>query len=99
QLAVALDQVGARDQRRQVGLVGDVEENIGDADQQSHDVELVHGQDVEQGGHRHAGDQQQAGQVADDHDRPSLESVGVDAGDEAQNREGEKLEGRQGADL
>ena len=91
ELAVALDQLLLLDQRRQVRLVGDIEERGQDADDEGHDVELHDVQATEQRHDRHGGDDGGAQQVGRDHDRAAAQAVDPDAGDEAEGDAGDDV--------
>ena len=95
QLAVALDQVVAVDQRRQVRLVGDVEEHREDAGQQAHQVELLDAQRAEQGGDRNRAEQERAAEVGEDQDGSAPQTVDPDAGEQAEQQERREFEGAQ----
>ena len=98
QLRVPVDEVLPLDERGQIRLVGDVEEDGEDADR-----ELEHEQvpDLEDAGNPEDRDQrEQAGAcgVADDQDRPAAEAVDPDAGrqrEEDERQEAEHAEQRE----
>ena len=99
ELRVALEDVLAVDQRRQVRLVGDVEEDGQAAVDEADQVQLPDGQRAEGGGDR---DRQQRGrpaQVADDQDRPPAHAVDPHAGGQADQDERQELDRRQQAEF
>ena len=92
ELRVAVDELVARHERRQVRLVGDVEEHRQHADDEADDVELPDRQRVEGVRERDRREQRRAPEVADDEDRPPRQAVDPDAGREAEEDERRELD-------
>ena len=77
--AFAVDDLVAADERREVRLVGDVEEDRADADGETDDVELPDRQPAEPVRDRHRHERDRAPDVAEDEDRLAAEPVDPDA--------------------
>ena len=97
ELGVALDELVALDQRRQVALVGDVEEHRQAAVDEADDVQLPDREGVEVEGDRDRRDRDRPAEVADDQDRPPAEPVDPDAGRQAEQDERQELDRRRAA--
>ena len=92
ELRVALEELVALDERRQVRLVGDVEEDGEDADQEADDVELPERQRRPRGTRAGSSEQQRAAEVADDEDRLAPQPVDPDARGKREQDERQELE-------
>jgi hypothetical protein len=99
QLGVALEQLVGLHQRRQVGLVGDVEEDGEHAGDEADRVQLADGEGVELVGDRDRQQRGRAPQVAGDQHRPAAQPVHPDARRQADEHEGGELDGAEQADL
>ena len=99
ELGVALDELVALHDRRQVALPRDVEEHreaaVGEAD----DVQLPDGQGVEVERDRDGRDRDRPAEVADDQDRPPAQPVDPDPRRQAEQDERQELDRRQEAEL
>jgi hypothetical protein len=84
------DDLVAIDKRREIGLVGDVEEDLERADQEPHHVELPERQDVRDVRERDGRIEGRAAEVADDQDRAPRQPVDPDAGGEREQDEREE---------
>jgi hypothetical protein len=74
-LRIALDEGLVADEVREVGLVGDVEEDREDSGEECHDVELQQGEPPEPVGDRDAPVGHEPSEVREDHHRALGESV------------------------
>ena len=99
ELAVPVDEVITADQRRQVGLVGNVEEDGEHADGEANEHEVGEGEHVAEVGDGDRGDQECATEIAADEDRTSREAVDDDARNESDEQEGEEVGEIQDRDL
>src|SRR4051794_15007581 len=99
QLGVALHQLVALDDGREVALPRDVEEHRQAAVDEAHDVQLPDRQHVEVERDRDRGDGDRPPDVARDEDRPSPQAVDPHAGRQAEEDERQELVRGQKADL
>ena len=99
ELRVAVDDLVALDERREVRLVRDVEEDRADADEEPDDVELAEREDVGDVRDRDRREERGASEVAGDEDRASPEPVDPDAGRQREEQEREELDGSERGDL
>ena len=99
ELRVALDDLLALDERRQVRLVRDVEEDLEHADQEPDDEKLGEREDIGDVRERDRQQEQRASEVADDEDRPSGKSVDPHPGGEREDDEGKEFDRPQHRDL
>jgi hypothetical protein len=98
QLRIALDQLVALHERRQVRLVRDVEEDGQHADDEGDGEELQDVERAERVRDRDRSEGERASHVADDQDRPSREPVDPDTGREGEQQERQLLEDGQRRD-
>ena len=98
-LGVAFQQSAMRHQGGQVGEIGDVEENGQRPDQEGDRIELVQGQEVEQGRNWDRGQHHGPSDVAGDHHRPPPDPVQPGPRQQREEDEGEPLQGGEEADL
>ena len=82
----------ALDQRRQIGLVRDVEEDGEDADHEPEHEQLPDLQDAQSPEDRDQGEEHRASAVADDEDPPAAQPVDPDARRKREQDEGQELE-------
>jgi len=75
QLGVAFDQFIPLHQRRQVRLVGDIEEDRADTGQERGDIQLPQVQHVQRPGERDRPEDRCSAEVTRDQDRPTAEPV------------------------
>lgn len=99
QCGVALHELLAADQVRQVALVRDIEKDGEDAQDHGYSVQQVDRQHVEPPGQRHAGQRQRASPVADDHHVAPAQPIDDGPGRQTDHREGEGLADGQQAHL
>ena len=84
----------ALEDRRQVGLVGDVEEDRHHAVDEPDEVELPDRQDAGRLGDRDRDEHQRPAEIADDEDPPPREPVDPDAGRQGEQQERQELDRR-----
>src|SRR5512133_2478845 len=99
QLRIPIDQLLPLDERWKVRLIGDVEEDGGDADEEADAVQLPDRQRVEGVRNRNRAEQQRARKITDDEDRPAPKPVDPHARREADEKEGQELDCREGSYL
>ena len=99
QRRVGLDQPVALDDRRQVGVVGRVEERREDRGQPGHDQQLPEGQDAERERERDRTQERRPPQVRPDEHGPSPQPVHPRARDEPEDERGDEIEAAQDRDL
>ena len=97
--AVRVDQALALDDRRQVGVVGGIEERRQDRGQPGDHQELRERQDAERERDRHGTEQDRPTEVRPDEDRPSPQPVDPGAGDEPEDERRTEVEAAQDRDL
>ncbi len=95
ELRVSVHELPTLDERRQVRLVGDVEEDGRDPDEEADAVQLGERQRVEGVGDRDGNEEQSACEVAEHEDRPAAQPVDPDAGGKADEQEGQELDDAQ----
>ena len=99
ELRVALDDLIPLDERRQVRLVGDVEEDGADAHEEADDVELPERERVEDVRDRDRAEEHRAADVPGDEDSLPTHAVDPHACREREDDEREELDGRQRRDF
>ena len=99
ELRVAVDDLFSLDERRQVRLVRDVEEDRGDADAEADPVHLPDRQRIEKVSNRDGREQQRPRSVTGDENRAPRQAVDPDAGRQADEEKRQKLGRRQRGDL
>ena len=99
QRGIGVDQAIALDDRRQVGVVGRVEEGRQDRRQAGHDQELPVGQDAEREGDGGRAKQRGSPEVRPDEDRPPAKPVDPRAGDEPEEEGRHEVQAAQDGDL
>jgi len=92
ELRVALDELVALDDRRQVALVGDIEEHRQRSRDEGHDIELPDRQGAEQVGDRDRDEGEGPAQVARDHDRAAAEAIDPRPGRQREQDERQELD-------
>ena len=97
--AVRVDEALALDDRRQVGVVGGIEEGRQDRRQSGHDEQLRERQDAEREGDRHRPEQDGPSEVGPDEDRPPPQPIDPGAGDEPEDERRAEVEPAQDRDL
>ena len=99
ELRVAVDQLLPVDERREIGLVRDVEEDGQRADGEADGIELPDRQCAEPVRQRHRRERRRANEVGEDEDRLAPQPVDPDARREREEQEGQEVDGVQGGDL
>jgi len=99
ELRVPFDDLVAIDERREVRLIGDVEEDLEDPDQEADDEELLEGQRIRDVRDRDRDEQRSAPEVADDQDRSPGQTVDPDTGGQGEQDERQELDRRERRDL
>ncbi len=99
ELRIALDEILAADERRQVALVGDVEEDREAPGDEPDDVELPDRERAEHVRDRDGSEGHRASEVARDEDGPAAETVHPDPGRQPEEDEREELERAEEGDL
>ena len=98
ELRVPVDELVALDERRQVRLVRDVEEDGADPDQEGDDVQMAEGERVEEVGERNRAEQRRPAEVADDEDRLPPEPVDPHASRKREEDERQELDDEERGD-
>ena len=99
QLGIALDELVALQDRRQVGLIGDVEEDRHQPVHEPDDVQLPDRQAAQRIGDRDRHEHRGTTEVADDKDPPFREAIDPHARRQREQEEGQELDRRQQADF
>lgn len=99
ELRVSLDEILSLQDRRQVRLVGDVEEDRHDPVDEADDVELPDRQDVKRIGDRDRDEHQPAPEIADHEDPLPREAIDPDARRQREQQERQELDRHQQPDL
>jgi hypothetical protein len=99
ELRVAIDELVALDDRGQVALVGDVEEDRETAVDEDDGVELPDREHIQGKGDRDRQEADCAAQVAPDEDRAASKPVDPDAGRQAENHDRQEFDGREEPEL
>ena len=99
ELGVRLDDVLSADERGDVGLVGDVEEDGAGADGEADDVELPDRQAADPVDDRHRQERDRPADVAEHEDRLPPQPIDPDACRKREEQEGQELDARQRRDL
>ena len=92
ELRVAVDELLAVDERREVRLIRDVEEDGADPDHELEDEQVPEAQGVGRPEDRDEREQHRAGRVAGDEDRPAAQAVDPDAGGQREEDERQEAE-------
>jgi hypothetical protein len=90
ELCVPVDELLAIDERGEIRLVGDVEEDGEDPDHELKDEQVPHAQRAGRPENRNRREQDGAGSVADDEDRPPAQAIDPDAGRQCEEDEGQE---------
>jgi hypothetical protein len=99
ELRVPVDEPVARDERGEVRLVGDVEEDGADAHHEAEDVQLPDRERVERVREWDRRERERAAEVAEDEDRLPRQPIDPDAGGERDQEERQHLDGTESRDL
>ena len=91
-LVVGLHDVALAHQGREVGEVGDVEDDVADPDAEADGEELSQSQHAQGEGHRDRGQRDRTSAVSQDHQRPAADPVGQHPDEEGHEGEGEPLD-------
>ena len=99
ELRVALHELVSRDERRQVRLVRDVEEDRQRSGDEADDVELRERDVTDEGGERNRPERRRASEIRENHDRPARQPVDPDAGREGEDQKRQEVDRRERRDL